>query len=378
MKKSSNAAIKLCRLLGIVVFVWIVWCFITANIQINTETETIEVGSRHTIVVNGEILENEKTYQDKSLQSATLFGRSVASLISVKGNVDLYKIGEYRITYKPILSMISFKKTVKVVDREAPKIELFGKNKYCLKHRTSYTEPGFKATDNYDGDITDKVRIATIKLTDGSIKYEYFVEDSSENCILVEREINHCKGAVYLTFDDGPSTENTSKILDILKEKNVKASFFLLNYDESKNEIVKRIKDEGHVIGIHGYSHNYSEVYSSVENTMDNFYKLEKHLYETIGYRTKVVRFIGGSSNTISKKYCAGVMTEAVKRLEVEGYRYFDWNVDSGDSSENAKTAEEIYKEVVNGIKPNRDNIILMHDTNAKDSTVEALENIID
>ena len=85
-----------------------------------------------------------------------------------------------------------------------------------------------------------------------------------------------------------------------MKDKNVKASFFIINYDKSKNEIVKRMKDEGHTIGIHGYSHEYSEVYASLEDTMNNFYKMNNLLNETVGYNSKVVRFIGGSSNTIS------------------------------------------------------------------------------
>lgn len=376
-EKNRNVTSKFFRIIGIVVLIWILWCFITSNIKINTETEIIEVGSTYAVVVNGKIIEGGKSYQDSSLETATLFGKNAKSLISTVGKVNVNKIGEYKIRYEPIFSLVSFKKIVKVIDTKAPEIKLLGDTTFCVDH-TEFKEPGFVAIDNYDGDITDKVHCVNLEWDDGTlINRKYYIKDSSGNEATAERDFCKCKGAVYLTFDDGPSTENTEKILDILKEKKVKATFFIIGYDESKTEIVKRMKDEGHTIGIHGNSHDYSEVYTSIENTMDNFYIVDDALRKNVEYVPKFVRFIGGSSNTISRNYCKGVMTEATKRVTEEGYVYFDWNVDSGDST-GTKSAKEIYENVTKGIRQNRDNIVLMHDTNAKDSTVEALGDIID
>ena len=86
-------------------------------------------------------------------------------------------------------------------------------------------------------------------------------------------------GVIWLTFDDGPSAKLTPKVLDILKKENVKATFFVINYSESNEPIIKRIVAEGHTIGIHGYSHEYSKIYKSKETFMSNIYTLQDKIY---------------------------------------------------------------------------------------------------
>ena len=111
---------------------------------------------------------------------------------------------------------------------------------------------------------------------------------------------------------------------------------------------------------------------------MENFYKVEKLVTDVTWIdSTKIVRFPGGSSNTVSKKYCKGVVTEAAERLLEEGYQYFDWNVDSQDAG-GAKNSEEVYQNVISGIKLGRINIVLMHDSTGNQKTVDALQRIID
>ena len=184
-------------------------------------------------------------------------------------------------------------------------------------------------------------------------------------------------GIIYLTFDDGPSSTITPQILDILKQKNIKATFFVVHYTDENAKYVKEEKEQGHTIGLHGYTHNYSEVYQSVDTCIDNFKKIQQQVRETTGYTSKTLRFIGGSSNTVSKKYCEGIMTEVTQKALDEGFRYFDWNVYSDDSGK-AKTSTDVYNNVISGIKEHRNNVVLMHDFANNEKTVEALPSIID
>ena len=109
------------------------------------------------------------------------------------------------------------------------------------------------------------------------------------------------KKRVYLTFDDGPS-DNTEEILDILKKYDVKATFFVVgNTSEHGQELLKRIVEEGHSIGIHSYSHKYSAIYDSEESFFEDFNKISDYIYDVTGVRTQICRLPGGSSNTVSK-----------------------------------------------------------------------------
>lgn len=191
-----------------------------------------------------------------------------------------------------------------------------------------------------------------------------------------EKQPEVSTGTIYLTFDDGPTSDSTPAILDILKKRNIKATFFVLNYNDQNAQYIKREHQEGHTVALHGYTHTYSEVYQSADSCLENFRKIGERVYNTIGVNSKIIRFPGGSSNTVSKKYCKGVMTEVTQKAIQEGYRYFDWNVDSDDAGK-AKTSERIYNNVTNGVKPNRDNVVLMHDFSGNHKTIDALDDII-
>jgi len=191
-----------------------------------------------------------------------------------------------------------------------------------------------------------------------------------------KEEEENATGVIFLTFDDGPTSDSTPQILDILKKRDIKATFFILHYDEHREPLIKREKEEGHTIALHGYSHTYSEVYPSADACLENFRKIKEQVYQTTGTESKIIRFPGGSSNVISKKYCEGVMTELTKRVIDEGYRYFDWNVDSDDAG-HAKTSEKVYQNVTTGIKPGRNNVVLMHDFAGNHKTIDALDSII-
>ncbi len=278
------------------------------------------------------------------------------------------------------------RRKVLVVDDIAPVIRLNGSANMRILVNSTYTEKGATAVDEKDGDLSDKIEISgkvnTSKV--GEYKIKYTVSDKSGNKSETTRKVIVYKespssgtGVIYLTFDDGPSSSITPKILDILKEKNVKATFFVLNYSSSLEYLIKREYNEGHSIGIHGYSHVYSEIYKSDEAFMNNITKLQKKIATTTGYSPTIIRFPGGSSNTVSKNYSKGIMSRLSKAVIDAGFRYYDWNVSSGDAG-GAKTSTQVYNNVVNNLSKSRSNVVLMHDFAGNTKTLNALSDIID
>lgn len=179
---------------------------------------------------------------------------------------------------------------------------------------------------------------------------------------------------VYLTFDDGPSS-NTGKILDILDRYDVKATFFVVGKEsEADKEALVQIVERGHTLGMHSYSHKYAEIYSSEEEFAADFEKLRSYLEEVTGVTCDVYRFPGGSSNTVSSLD----MHVFMNYLDSQGVRFFDWNVSSGDASSTQLSAATLAKNATRGIEKQDTSIILMHDAAGKPTTVEALPTIIE
>lgn len=181
------------------------------------------------------------------------------------------------------------------------------------------------------------------------------------------------KGIVYLTFDDGPSI-NTDDILNILKENDIKATFFVIGRtDEKSLEKYKRIVSDGHTIGMHSYSHDYGKLYASPESFKKDYFAISDLIYNTTGVRSKFYRFPGGSSNSVSKTD----MRLLIDFLKKEGVEYFDWNVMSGDAVKHPPSAKELYRNVIKGVEGMDESTVLMHDLFNKRSMVEALPAII-
>ena len=195
-----------------------------------------------------------------------------------------------------------------------------------------------------------------------------------QNCIgLTEKDLPEDAKIVYLTFDDGPSS-NTQPILDILDKYGCGATFFVMNSDY-RNEY-KNIVDHGHAIALHTYTHDFYDLYASVDDYFADLDRISDLVYEKTGVRSMLIRFPGGSSNTISRSVCHGIMSELVDEVENRGYSYFDWNADSQDASRNNVSASHIFESSTSS-SANRI-ILLMHDTDVKDSTVKALPSIIE
>ena len=184
------------------------------------------------------------------------------------------------------------------------------------------------------------------------------------------------KSIAYLTFDDGPSSI-THSVLDILKKYNVKATFFVINSGNYNKATLQREVNEGHTIGLHAYDHNYAIAYKDDNSYLDGIDKLRAKVKADTGFDSHYIRFPGGSSNTISKRYSKGIMSRITKTAKQRGYKYYDWNVDDDDAGR-ARTADDCYNNVIKELRPNRSNIVLMHDFGTNKKILDALPRIIE
>lgn len=185
------------------------------------------------------------------------------------------------------------------------------------------------------------------------------------------------KKVAYLTFDDGPSN-NTHQILDILKQNNIKATFFVLGSQvEIFPETTNRIYNEGHYIANHGYSHKYSEIYQSPEQVLNEFNQCNQIVAKTINvpeYNSHLFRFPGGS---VGGKY-AELKKQAITVLEQNNILHIDWNALTGDSEKVNPTEEYLMDNLQKTTEGKNSLVILMHDAQAKKITAETLPKVIE
>lgn len=177
---------------------------------------------------------------------------------------------------------------------------------------------------------------------------------------------------VYLTFDDGPSIY-TKEILDTLDKYGVKATFFVVN--GKQNYLMKEIVNRGHQIGLHTYTHRYDILYKSEQAYYDDLNKINEVVKAETGVETKLIRFPGGGSNAISKKYSKGLMTKLTKSVVENGYYYYDWNCTNGDA-EGAKTVTDQLRYCSKFPRSANEIVVLMHDN--KKLTAQSLPYIIE
>lgn len=275
---------------------------------------------------------------------------------------------------------------IRYYDPIVPNIVLTG-GAVTVRAGEDYLEPGYSAWDNGDGDVTDWVEIFSDynKYLAGTYKMTYVVSDTHGNTTSVDREIIVIPQEIpesvlpegriiYLTFDDGPS-EYTRKLLEILKRNEVQATFFVCNRDEI--DVLPEIVSQGHAIAVHSRTHNYKKIYESVDAYFDDMLFMRNRIYELTGVQTNLLRFPGGSSNTVSK-FNPGIMTTLSQAVQDCGYIYFDWNVDSNDAG-GAQTAEEVFTNVTEGIQWAMERygfaLVLQHDT--QEFSIDAVEQII-
>lgn len=182
------------------------------------------------------------------------------------------------------------------------------------------------------------------------------------------------QNTVYLTFDDGPSV-NTRKILDALDEAQVKATFFTTAGELSADnvaELLREIRDRGHTIGIHSYSHEYLKIYESIDAYLTDFNRMYEFIYEATGLQTEIFRFPGGSINSYDSSMYQPLIGEMLRR----GFVFYDWNVTGGDTLKGAN-ATSVVQTVRADMNGKSRGIVLLHDSNEKGFVAEALPEVI-
>lgn len=303
--------------------------------------------------------------------------------LEVIGEYDKNTLGEYPVTlraeYNGVVDEVEV--IIWVRDLMRPVITLEGERYMTLQAGEEYVEPGFTATDNFDGDLTDQVVVHGTVRPNGRTYLEYEVTDSNGNTRVVKRrvtvEIGEEQKVIYLTFDDGPN-QYTERLLDVLDKYNAKATFFVTNGNENYHDMIGEAYDRGHTIGVHSFSHDYSEIYSSSKAFYDDLQEIQNLVVTQTGVRPTILRFPGGTANKVSNGAEEGIMSNLVSTLHMHGYTYCDWNVSSGDGG-GAQDEATVINNVISGIQrlgKNEDAIVLMHDT--KSFSVDAVDDIIE
>lgn len=276
-------------------------------------------------------------------------------------------------------------RTVTYVDTLPPVLTLSGEGEVWMKAGQTYEEPGYTAMDQGDGDISQQVAVsgAVDCYHAGDYTLTYTSADAAGNTAAVDR-IVHVEPqpqpeivdpgdkVVYLTFDDGPG-KYTQALLDVLEEYNVKATFFVTNAYPDYQTLIAKAAKAGHAIGLHTYSHKYDEIYTSEDAYFEDLNAIGAIVKAQTGYETSLIRFPGGSSNTVSD-YNPGIMTSLTQAVTDMGYQYFDWNVDSDDAG-SATNAKTVAWNVCSGIAKNNVSVVLQHDVKAY--SVDAVEAIL-
>ena len=226
----------------------------------------------------------------------------------------------------------------------------------------------------------NKLSIIEQKISQKSVpEHKLFYSDEVKKNEIVNRVANIYNSnykRVFLTFDDGPSKSVTIPILDILKENNVKATFFVLGSNaERYPEIVKRAYQEGHYIANHSFTHVYANIYASPQNVLDEYNRTEIAIKNAIGnqnYNSRLFRFPGGTSGG---KY-ANTKKDAVNLLNQNNVAHLDWNALTADAA-GLENVDEMLKYVEKTIGNKNSVVILMHDTGIKKGTSELLPRLI-
>ena len=255
------------------------------------------------------------------------------------------------------------------------KFYLNGSNPTHVIVNTEYQEKGANYTDGCGKKISSEIRINGN--VDVNVEGTYYVnyETDGENTLTRKVIVEHyTPKTIYLTFDDGPGA-NTKKILDTLDKYGVKATFFVTNQFPSYQYLIAEEHNRGHKVAVHTYSHKYANIYTSVDDYINDFNMMNEIVNNQTGSYSKMFRFPGGSSNTVSRKYATGVVSAIATEMTNRGYVYFDWNLSSGDADGKSGT-NQIINNVVNRVdKCATHCIILFHDYKA--TTAAAIDPIL-
>lgn len=260
-----------------------------------------------------------------------------------------------------------------------PVFRVKGSSTTYVTLNSKYKDEGILNQDGCGNNLKEEVvtsgSVDTSKT--GTYKITYKVGDRTltRNVVVYKPNISNNTSnknkVIYLTFDDGPG-QYTQKVLNTLNKYGVKATFFVTHQFSSYVPLIKKEHEAGHSVAVHSYTHEWN-VYKSVDAYVKDFNKMNADIEKYTGSKSKLFRFPGGSSNTISRKYAKGVVKAIASKMTSDGYVYFDWDVDSGDAA--GASRSKIYSNVVNGVARCKQCVVLMHDI--KPNTVNELDNIL-
>ncbi|MBO4289535.1 MAG: polysaccharide deacetylase family protein [Lachnospiraceae bacterium] len=265
-----------------------------------------------------------------------------------------------------------------------PELTLLGEEYMVISASMEFEDPGVIAVDGKGNDLSDKVTVegsvTPYKL--GEYELTYSLSNGAETVsvtrtVVIERVelpavVQPDEKTIYLTFDDGPGPY-TGDLLDILANYDVKATFFVTGLNPEYEDMIGRAYREGHTIAVHTLSHNYYAIYASEQNYLDDFYAAQEIVYRQTGSYTRMFRFPGGSSNTVSN-FNPGIISRLTVLMNNMGYQYFDWHIDSGDAV-GTRTTAGVVANVTSGCTGRKISVVLQHDV--KDYSVAAVEQII-
>ncbi|MBR6478455.1 MAG: polysaccharide deacetylase [Lachnospiraceae bacterium] len=256
------------------------------------------------------------------------------------------------------------------VDLQVVERQLSGMSKTLMAQNAQLEELKLELEEYVSGENAKETllqeRIDALERAAAMREQEAQEQETGEQAVMTHK--------VYLTFDDGPSIY-TNEILDILKQYDVKATFFVLGKEsEEARQAMRRIVEEGHTLGMHSYSHQYEQIYASREAFAEDFQKIKDYLFQVTGVESRVYRFPGGSSNTVTNVD----IHVFIQYLEEQNTPYFDWNVASGDAAKESLPAETILANATRGIETQPVSVILFHDAASRRTTVDALPLVIE
>ncbi len=336
------------------------------------------------IMLEGETdvtLEKGTHYEESGFSASDDCDGDITHLVAIEKQSDgwIYTVSDSYDNKTTVVRKITY------IDTLPPELTLNEGGEIWMKAGQEFVDPGYTALDQGDGDLSTLVAVSgeVDRYHSGDYTLTYSVEDTAGNVAEVQR-IVHVEPrtqpdvvqpgnkVVYLTFDDGPG-EYTQALLDVLEEYNVKATFFVTGANSEYFSIIGAAARAGHSIGLHSYSHKYDEIYVSEDAYFEDLAKIQAIVKQQTGKETTLIRFPGGSSNTVSD-YNPGIMTSLTQAVTDMGYQYFDWNVDSDDAG-SATDAKTVAWNVCYGMYQKNVSVVLQHDIKAY--SVEAVEAIL-
>jgi len=266
-----------------------------------------------------------------------------------------------------------------------PVITLLGDAHIDMEAGLWFTDPGATVTDSLGTDLSEYLVTEgfVIPWFAGDYEIDYSITNELGETVSAERtisvspvvlpaEVKPAEKTIYLTFDDGPGPY-TERLLNVLDRYGAKATFFVTSQDPRYYDQIGRAFRAGHTIGVHTSSHDYKKIYASEQAFFEDFFAMEEVIREQTGSYTRLFRFPGGSSNTVSN-FNPGIMSRLTRAMNDMGYQYYDWNVSSGDAGETKKT-DQIIKNIKDGCAQHKYSVVLQHDI--KDYSVAAVEEIL-